>query len=506
MPIDVSILRQQAPMQMPSLMESRARANQLMASDMQMAANMLQLQKAEREQREQEQVRNLLSGGQFDVNAPESMSRLAAYGGAGREAAKTLGEAFKARKEGEAARLKGQESLLNIIKQQTEAAQSLLPSVKDYPSAKRYLDFVWSSPELAERLRAAGQSPEADDKEAQEVIATGRLNDWLLRESRGAGNFAKRLDDQSAIETALTAANEKFRTQSGADGMTVRVGFDQKGYNVEVVENLSRQGRPDLAKQYLEQQLEMAKLKYAGLSSEAATLAAMRDDPELFEMARRLKEAGANKQTVKVGIGEQLSPGQKKVDEKFADDYVQWTSGDRARSEMGLSTMGNVIRDLKAGKTLSGPILALVPDALLAFSSTGAASVKAREDIERIVQEDLRATLGAQFTEKEGTGFLKRVFNPSLSGPQLLDRLERLYRQMDVARQQRDAMAEYFEANGTLRDYKGSRPSLVDFQSSIFGGGKGANKGAAPAAAKTPEAFSDAEKERAYQEWKRKKK
>jgi hypothetical protein len=505
MPIDVSILRQQAPMQMPSYAEAQARANQLISSDMQMAANMLQLQKAQREQQEQEQVRNLLTGGQFDVSIPESMSRLAAFGGAGREAAKTLGEAFKARKEGEAARLKGQESLLSVLKQQTEAAAGLLPSVKDYPSAKRYLDMVWSSPELAQRLRDAGQSPEADDKEVQEAIATGRLNDWLLRESRGAGDFAKRVGDQSALETALTAANEKFRTQSGADGRTVRVGFDLKGHTTEVVSNLMQQGRSDLAEQYMKQQMEMAKLKYAGLSPEAATLAAMRDDPELFEMARRLKAAGANRQTVKVGIGEQLSPGQKKVDEKFADDYVQWTSGDRARSEMGLSTMGNVIRDLKAGKTLSGPILALVPDALLAFSSTGAASVKAREDIERIVQEDLRATLGPQFTEKEGTGFLKRVFNPSLSGPQLLDRLERLYRQMDVARQQRDAMAEHFEANETLRGYKGPRPSLVDFQSSIFGGGK-TDKGAAPAAAKTPDAFSDAEKERAYQEWKSKKK
>ena len=301
MPIDVSILRPQAPMQMPSLMESRARANQLMASDMQMAANMLQLQKAEREQQEQEQVRNLLTGGQFDVSAPESMSRLAAFGGAGREAAKTLGEAFKARKEGEAARLKGQESLLSVLKQQTEAATGLLPSVKDYPSAKRYLDMVWSSPELAQRLRDAGQSPEADDKEVQEAIATGRLNDWLLRESRGAGDFAKRVGDQSALETALTAANEKFRTQSGADGRAVRVGFDLKGHATEVVSNLMQQGRSDLAEQYMKQQMEMAKLKYAGLSPEAATLAAMRDDPELFEMARRLKAAGANRQTVSVG-------------------------------------------------------------------------------------------------------------------------------------------------------------------------------------------------------------
>lgn len=301
MPIDVSILRQQAPMQMPSLMESRARANQLISSDMQMAANMLQLQKAEREQQEQEQVRNLLTGGQFDVSAPESMSRLAAYGGAGREAAKTLGEAFKARKEGEAARLKGQESLLSIIKQQTEAAAGLLPSVKDYPSAKRYLDMVWSSPELAQRLRDAGQSPEADDKEVQEAIATGRLNDWLLRESRGAGDISKRLNDQSALKTALTAANEKFRTQSGADGRAVRVGFDLKGHTTEVVSNLMQQGRSDLAEQYIKQQLEMAKLKYAHLSPEAATLAAMRDNPELFEMARQLKAAGANRQTVSVG-------------------------------------------------------------------------------------------------------------------------------------------------------------------------------------------------------------
>jgi len=294
MPIDVSILRQQAPMQMPSLVESRARANQLMSGDVQLAANMLQFQKAQREQQEQEQVRNLLTGGQFDVNAPESMSRLAAFGGAGREAAKTLGEAFKTRQEGEAAQLKGRESLLNIIKQQTEAAQALLPSVKDYASAKRYLDFVWSSPELAERLRAAGQSPEADDKKVQEAIATGRFNDWLLRELRGAGDFAKRVGDQSAIETALTAANEKFDTKTTLDGGTMRVGFDRKGFVTEVVSSLMRQGHLELAKQYVEQQLKMADLKYAGVAPQTAHLMALQENPELFDLQRRLNAAGAS--------------------------------------------------------------------------------------------------------------------------------------------------------------------------------------------------------------------
>ena len=61
MPIDVSILRQQAPMQMPSLMESRARANQLMASDAQLAANALQLQRAQREEQQAQDINKLYS-------------------------------------------------------------------------------------------------------------------------------------------------------------------------------------------------------------------------------------------------------------------------------------------------------------------------------------------------------------------------------------------------------------------------------------------------------------
>ena len=508
MPIDVSILRQQAPMQMPSLMESRARANQLMASDAQLAANALQIQRAQREEQQAQDINKLYSLPGAVSPTGEIDYGLLGQGAPGMGLARILPDLnkqrlaeMKARGEAGEAGYKQAKARDEAINQRLKMYQEKYRFVTTPEAALAMHDQVHSDPVLQNFFDQMGVDAAQGRKRIEQSVANGTFPQFLQEQSASL----EQVRGQRAIQTAINAANEKFGTTTTPDGRTMRVGFDRKGYAVEVTENLSKQGFPDLAKQYLEQQLEMAKLKYAGLSAEAATLAAMRDDPELFEMARRLKAAGANRQTVKVGIGEQLSPGQKKVDEKFADDYVQWTSGDRARSEMGLSFMGNVIRDLKAGKTLSGPILALVPDALLAFSSTGAASVKAREDIERIVQEDLRATLGAQFTEKEGTGFLKRVFNPSLSGPQLLDRLERLYRQMDVARQQRDAMAEHFEANETLRGYKGPRPSLVDFQSSILGGGK-TDKGAAPAAAKTPDAFSDAEKERAYQEWKSKKK
>ena len=92
------------------------------------------------------------------------------------------------------------------------------------------------------------------------------------------------------------------------------------------------------------------------------------------------------------------------------------------------------------------------------------ASLEARQNAERVIQEGLRPILGAQFTQQEGENFLKRAFDPNL-GPDInARRLSLVLEQMKVAAKQAQALSDYVEANGTAIGFKGVIPSRAQFE------------------------------------------
>lgn len=75
----------------------------------------------------------------------------------------------------------------------------------------------------------------------------------------------------------------------------------------------------------------------------------------------------------------------------------------------------------------------------------------------------------AQFAQNEGTELIKRAFNPKLSPEINRKRLQRLFTQMRLAGEQRKAMVEHFNTNGTLQGYTGRDASATDFYTAIEG-------------------------------------
>jgi hypothetical protein len=169
--------------------------------------------------------------------------------------------------------------------------------------------------------------------------------------------------------------------------------------------------------------------------------------------------------TVNVGGG---SKGQEKVDEKYADDYVQWTMGGGQDAAAQLAQLMPVINALEKGEPITGVPVAVQPDLLLALTNPKA--LQSREQVEEVVQRNLRALLGPQFTAKEGEQLISRAFNPKLPPEENAKRLRRLFLQMSSAAEQRNAAASYFEENGTLRGFKGKLPSVQDFYNAMEGG------------------------------------
>jgi hypothetical protein len=166
--------------------------------------------------------------------------------------------------------------------------------------------------------------------------------------------------------------------------------------------------------------------------------------------------------------GDKLTPGQEAIDKKFADDYVTWRGGGGQDMTAQIAQLKPVIEALEAGQPITGMRVAVQPDLMLAMTNPQA--LQSREQVEEVVQRNLRAVLGAQFTEKEGERLIARAYNPKLPPEENAKRLRRLFLQMSTAAEQKQAMVDYFDQNGTLRGFTGRMPSVQDFYQAMEGG------------------------------------
>jgi len=180
-----------------------------------------------------------------------------------------------------------------------------------------------------------------------------------------------------------------------------------------------------------------------------------------------LKQAGRTQvtATATAGLGQDLTPGQKKLDESFAPEVFQWQSGGGQDMTAQIAQLQPVINALEAGEPITGIRTAVQPDLLLALTNPKA--LQAREAVEEVVQRNLRVILGAQFTEKEGERLISRAFNPKLPPEENAKRVRRLFKQMETAATQKQEMVDYFNQNGTLKGFQGKMPTVRDFENAM---------------------------------------
>jgi hypothetical protein len=94
-------------------------------------------------------------------------------------------------------------------------------------------------------------------------------------------------------------------------------------------------------------------------------------------------------------------------------------------------------------------------------------SLEARQNAERVIQDGLRAILGAQFTQVEGENFLKRAFDPNLGPDVNARRLSLILEQMKESAKQAQSLSDYVEKNRTARGFNGVIPSLAQFEGAL---------------------------------------
>lgn len=184
-------------------------------------------------------------------------------------------------------------------------------------------------------------------------------------------------------------------------------------------------------------------------------------DPNWLETELRLRREGRNIQNINVdNVGKTLSPGQKKIDETYAADYADFVlGGGYADAAKNLDQIGEVIGRLRQGEGLTGGFGARLPDWARAYVDPEGLDVQ--QLTEEVIQRNLREVLGAQFTEKEGERLISRAYDSRLSEEKNLERLERLYGAMREGLEARREAAEYFEANETMKGYKGAKRMTI---------------------------------------------
>jgi len=186
-------------------------------------------------------------------------------------------------------------------------------------------------------------------------------------------------------------------------------------------------------------------------------------NPELtYQQFLDMKKQGGT--SVTVG-GQPITPGFEALDKAYAEDHLEWVRGGRADMQSQILNVGEVMSSLEQGQPLTGTLMTLAPDFVRAFADPD--SLDAQQKIEEVVQRSLRVTLGAQFTEKEGERLIARAYNPQLSPQINARRLRKLYQKLGETAQARNAMADYFDKNGTLQGYRGPEISIADLFTAV---------------------------------------
>jgi hypothetical protein len=183
---------------------------------------------------------------------------------------------------------------------------------------------------------------------------------------------------------------------------------------------------------------------------------------------------------VNVDTGDpEFSVFQKQYDEEMAKVLVPWVTGGGADTIKSLKQINEVANKLQAIATgeskedLTGFLIGLQPDLVLAGTNPNA--VDAKQLVEQVVQRNLRAVLGAQFTQKEGDRLIARAYNPSLEEKYNAARLKRLVTAIEARAQQLNSLADYTLRNGTAVGWDGSIASVDDILAEMNAVSGGAN-------------------------------
>ena len=282
------------------------------------------------------------------------------------------------------------------------------------------------------------------------------------------GNSQARTNEANAKTALLNANTSSQNSQTNYlstlnkfqdDAMTRGEEFDTKQRNTEDAQDYKRfvsgiaekaeAGDPQ-ANKWLNENPQVAENFYSGMSAES--ILGVRGEPV-----------------------EQQAPDKyhpqalKKLNDETAKDYADFSDeGGNHMMEMNMRSIRKVITELKKPGNTGGRGIDFFGETLKkAYDHmTDGNSVAMQQQIDLITQANLKATLGAQFTENEAKMFLQRSYDPQLSDEQNVDKLRQALESIMTRAESRKSRFMYFEKNNySMAGFMINNPSAFSSQS-----------------------------------------
>lgn len=277
--------------------------------------------------------------------------------------------------------------------------------------------------------------------------------------------------------TAVAALADMFRPQ-GAQGPSMTAIYSQlKPKDTSLQEQALAQ------RNLLQAQGAMDNTMMAGLKNQMAQAQDIQDYDFKRKLLEQRQEGDLELQRLRNAMAMQKddvkpSKGQEALDKSFGKNIEGYMSGGRATVAANLNNLDTAMERLgsfqgdefiKANDAISGPMVSMMPDFMR--SRSAAASKDTQDLVRQVVQQDLRQTLGAQFTEKEGELMIRNAYDPTLDEKVNYERLQRLTSKVKAAAKAKEDMYKYWlENDGSLKGYKGAKfETLVDDMKEEFG-------------------------------------
>lgn len=153
-----------------------------------------------------------------------------------------------------------------------------------------------------------------------------------------------------------------------------------------------------------------------------------------------------------------LTPGQKAADVAFGKEYSDYQAGGgKAGVQKNIKSLDNAIGNIKKTDKYDR-LTGFLPRSLREMIAPS--SVATEDAVKGTIQQTLRQTLGAQFTEREGQAIMDRAYNPRLSPDENLKRATAIAGELKAQAAQKEHSSQVFERTGSLRGLNAAGNSM----------------------------------------------
>lgn len=240
--------------------------------------------------------------------------------------------------------------------------------------------------------------------------------------------------DQKINLQPIAAAFDSIYGSNMARGISAPIAEKAKAHEVEALRNALGKEQGGL----VDDQYNLSRLMVEDQRTrEMASQRSQEKDADRALRERLAKLAGAK--------GSAPSPFEKKKQEALGKGAAEWITKDRDTFASNLNKVDKALELLSQGKNLSAPGTQAIPDFIR--KQTNPDAIVARDSMQSAIQDTLRPTLGAQFTENEGKRIMALAYNEGLGDKENARRAAQLKEIIQRKIEATDALYAYLQAN-----------------------------------------------------------